>query len=161
MVHLRNNEKIIRIIRHHWSAVAGIIFSSSFILAILLIAKLYFNFNFFGYDWQVIGFCGLLAGIFILYKVYIWRKNGIYVTNQRLVNNEQNGFFTKTVTEFLYQDIHEIKYKQRGLPASMSNYGTLIIKTFANDEIVFNNIPNPEEIVDLINKIKVSNNPMI
>ena len=155
-MHLGKDEKVIRIIRHHWVAIAGVILSAVIFVVLLITAKLYLNFNFFGYYWQVVTFSGLLASMFILYQIYIWRKNGIYITNQRLVNNEQKGFFTKTVTELLYQDIHEIRYHQKGLAASVSRYGTLIIKTLSDHEIVFNNIPDPEEMVELINKIRIS-----
>ena len=153
-MHLRSGEKIIRVIRHHWVAISGVVLLSGLVLALLMVTKLYFNFNFFGYYWQVVTFASLLASIGIIYKVYLWRKNGLYITNQRVVNNEQRGFFTKTVTELLYQDIHEIKYHQKGLFASVGNYGTLVIKTFGNDEIVFDNIVNPEVTVEIINKIR-------
>jgi len=155
-MHLRSDEQVIRVIRHHWAAIAGVILPAGFFLVALLVAKLYFNFNYFGYAWQVIGFVGLLSAIYILYQIFIWRRNGIYITNKRLVNNEQNGLFTKTVTELLYQDIHEIRYRQKGISASMNRYGTLIIKTLSDHEIVLDNIPSPEETVELINKIRIS-----
>lgn len=156
MVHLRKNEKIITIIRQHWSVLGQVVSLTAFTFTSLLIVRFYFNFNFFGYAWQVVVFIGFVGAILILYKIYIWLKNGIYVTNQRLVNHEQAGLFTKTVTELLYKDIHEIKYRQKGLPNLLSSYGTLSIRTVADQEIIFKNVPNPEEAVELIDKMRIS-----
>ena len=41
----------------------------------------------------------VLVTMVVLYKYYIWRNNVLIITNQRVVENEQYGFFSKTVTE--------------------------------------------------------------
>ena len=153
---LRENETLIKIIRRHalslntpFSLVGGILIG-------YLLVIYYFKFNFFGYVWQVLGILILVLIVFVLYKIYIWKKNALFITDQRLIHHEQNGFFSRTVTEILYGDIHEITYKQKGFSASMSNFGTLIIRTPSESEILMEKISDPEKVVELINKTRNS-----
>lgn len=153
---LRENEILIKIIRRHTSTLY-IPFSLAWgiLLAYLLIVY-YFQFNFFGYGWQALGILIMVLASFIIYKTYIWRKNAFLITNKRLINNEQGGLFNRTVTEVMYEDVNEIVFKQKGLSAAVSNYGTLVIRTPSENQIILERIPNPEKVVELINKAKSS-----
>lgn len=153
---LRENEILIKIIRRHTSSLNGSISLAGGILMTYLLVVYYFQFNFFGYVWQVLSVLILILISFVVYKVYVWRKNAFLITNQRLINNEQNGFFSRTVTEITYDDVHEITFKQKGLSATFSNYGTLVIRTPSENEIILEKIPDPEKAVELINKTKNS-----
>ena len=153
---LRENEILIKIIRRHTSGLTGPYSLASGVLIIYLLIVYYFQFNFFGYNWQALAMLILVLAIFIVYKVYVWRKNAFVITNQRLINNEQSGIFSRTVTEISYNDVHEIVFKQKGLSTIISNYGTLIIRTPSENEIILERIPEPERVVELINKAKNS-----
>lgn len=111
-------------------------------------------FDFFGY-WSWVLILALFSVVLtILHKYYIWRNNALIITNQRIVENEQLGFFYKTVTELLYRDILEISYDKHGMSASLYDYGDLKIMTAANKQLVIMNIADPDETVELINKIR-------
>ena len=77
------------------------------------------------------------------------------ITDQRVVKNDQRGFFSQTVTELLYRDILEISYDKNGMGASMYNYGDIKIRTASENEIVIAGIAKPEEVVEMINKARV------
>jgi len=62
--------------------------------------------------------------------------------------------FSRTTTEILYRDIYDISIKQIGLAALTNRYGKLIIKTPSGNEIVFDKIPSPEKVVDIINTVR-------
>ncbi|MEK7121250.1 MAG: PH domain-containing protein [Patescibacteria group bacterium] len=156
---LRENEILIKIIRRHASTLYGPFSLAGGILLAYFLVVYYFQFNFFGYGWQVFGTLILALAPFIIYKTYIWRKNAFLITNQRLVNNEQSGLFSRTVTEVMYEDVNEIVFKQKGLSAAVSNYGTLVIRTPSESQIIFEMIPEPEKVVELINKAKNSLRP--
>ena len=153
---LRENEILIKIIRRHASSLNGSFSLAGGVLIIYLFVVYYFQFNFFGYVWQVLGVLILVLTMFVLYKIHIWNKNTLAITNQRLIYHEQNGFFSRTVTEVLYRDIHEITFKQKGFSASMSNFGTLIIRTPSDSEMLMEKISDPEKVVELINKTRGS-----
>ena len=153
---LRENETLFNIVRRHTVALYGPFSLVGGVLVVYLLIVYYFQFNFFGYDWQVLSVLIPILTLFVVYKIYIWRKNAFLITNQRLINNEQEGFFSRTVTEITYDDVHEIEFKQGGLSAVVSNYGTLVIRTPSENQIILEKIPNPEKVVELINKTKNS-----
>ena len=153
---LRKDEILIKTIRRHVSSLNGSLSLAVCVLIAYLLILYYFKFNFFGYGWQVLSLLILVLLLFVFYKINIWRKNAFLITNQRLINNEQRGFFSRTVTEITYDDVHEITFKQEGLSATFSNYGTLIIRTPSENQIILDKIPDPEKAVELINKIKKS-----
>ncbi len=153
---LRENEILMKIIRRHVSSLNGSFSLAGSILIIYLLIVYYFKFNFFDYGWQVLSVLILVLILFVIYKTYVWRKNTFLITNQRLINNEQSGLFSRTVTEIIYDDVHEITFKQEGLSATISNYGTLVIRTPSENKIILERIPDPEKVVELINKIKSS-----
>ena len=158
---LRENEKLIRIIRRHRSSLGGVLSFSAGLVFLFLFALYYIKFNFFGYAWQVFGvFVLVLAGV-ILSKLYLWRNDVLFITDQRVIRHEQTGLFSKTVTEVLYQDIHEIIFNKKGFASVVNNYGNLVIRTPSDNKIIFEKIPDPERVVEIINKTRLSNAPKL
>jgi len=153
---LRENETLFNIVRRHTVALYGPFSLVGGVLVVYLLIVYYFQFNFFGYDWQVFSVLILLLVLFVVYKMYVWWKNAFLITNQRLINNEQDGLFSRTVTEVVYEDVFEIAFKQNGVSAIALNYGTLVIRTPSESQIILETIPNPEKVVELINKVKNS-----
>lgn len=153
---LRQNERLIKIARQHIMFLMPMFFSWPFLIVGLFIVRYALKFNFFGYWFWVSVIAVLLVLLVILYKSYIWRSNALIITDQRIIENKQHGFFSKTVTELLYRDVLEVSYDKKGISASMYDYGDLRIRTAAENEIVFEKIAGPDEIVELINKIRQS-----
>lgn len=151
---LRENEKLITVVRRHKSGLNGLLSLSVALALLFLFALLYFKFNFFGYGWQVFSFLMLALVSANLYKFYIWKNNTLFITSQRVVRNDQSGLFNRTVIEILYSDIHEIIFKKKGIVSIVNNYGTLIIRTPSDNKIVFNKVPDPEKVVEIINKTR-------
>lgn len=151
---LRENEKLIKVIRRHKSSLSGLWSASTGVVLLFVLILFYFKFNFFGYAWQVFSAIALALSFAVLYKLYVWRNNVLFITNQRVIRNEQTGLFSKTVTEVLYQDIHEIVFNKKGFSAMVGNYGTLIIRTPSDNKVVFDKIPDPEKVVEIINKMR-------
>ncbi len=153
---LREKEKLIKTIRKHVFCLTGPFSLAGGILVAYFLVVYYFQFNFFGYDWQALGILILILVLFILYTIYIWQKNEFFITNQRLINNEQSGLFDRTMTEVMYDDVYEIAFKQNGPMAAALNYGTLVIRTPSDNQITIEMIPEPEKAVELLNKIRSS-----
>lgn len=154
---LRESENLIKVVRRHKMFLMPAFFSWLFVIVGLLLVRYALNFNFFGYwSWALV-LAILLVVLIILYKYYIWRNNVLIITNQRIVENEQRGFFSKTVTELLYGDIREISYSKDGMSASLYDYGDLKIRTAADSDIIIEKIADPDETVEIINQIRRSN----
>ena len=155
MITLRENEKLIKTVRQHHSVLVGTTIWPVLLAGLVSWAFLKFKLDVFGYLWEVIIGTVLIATLTILYKIYIWRKNILIITNQRVLLNIRQGALSQTVTELLYRDIYDISFKQVGLSALIYRYGKLIIKTLSGSEISFDKAPSPAKVVEIINKVRV------
>jgi hypothetical protein len=151
---LRQNENLVKIVRKHVMFLLPVFFAWPLIVVALILVRYLAHFDFFGYWPLVLAFAVLLVLLVVLYKLFIWRMDALIITDQRVVENEQRGFFSKTVTELLYRDILEISYSKEGMTASIYNYGDIKIRTASENELVFEKIPNPAEAVEVINGIR-------
>jgi len=147
-------EKLVKIVRRHHSVVAGAVSWSVIFAGFVSFFVLRFNLNIFGYSWEIAIGAILIATLVILYKIYIWHKNTLIITDQRIILNIRHGIFSRTVTELLYRDIYDISFKQSGLAALMNRYGKLIMKTPSGNEIIFDKVSSPGKVVEVINKIR-------
>ncbi len=151
---LRQNENLVKIVRKHAIFVLPVFFTWPWLVVALILIRYLIHFDFFGYWPPVLAFAVLLVLLVVLYRFFIWRMDALIITNQRVVENEQRGLFSKTVTELLYRDILEISYNKEGMNASLYNYGDIKIRTASENEIVFEKIPNPAGVVETINRIR-------
>ena len=84
--------------------------------------------------------------IWIDYYFDVW-----IVTNERIVNIEQRGLFSRGVSELELENIQDITVEVLGIIPTFLNYGDLYVQTAAEKErFVFHNVPNPYAIKDLI-----------
>lgn len=153
---LRQNENLVKIVRKHVMFLLPVFFTWPLIVVALILVRYLAHFNFFGYWPPILAFAVLLVLLIVMYGFFIWRMDALIITDQRVVENEQRGFFSKTVTELLYRDILEISYSKEGMNASLYNYGDIKIRTASENELVFEKIPNPAEVVEVINRIRQS-----
>ena len=152
---IRENEKIIKSVKQHFVFVLPVIVIWLFVFAAIFWIRVWKPaFDFWGYWWWVIGALFLIAVITIWYKVFLWKKNVLILTSQRIVQIQQKGLFSSTVMELLYRDVLEISYIRKGIRASIYGFGNIKMRTASNNEIVIENIPNPDGIVEIINKIR-------
>lgn len=140
--------------RKHAIFLLPVFFTWPLLVVVLILVRYLAHFDFFGYWPLVLAFAVLLVLLSVLYRFFIWRRDALIITDQRVVENEQRGFFSKTVTELLYRDILEISYSKEGMNASLYNYGDIKIRTASENELVFEKIPNPAEIIETINRIR-------
>jgi len=69
------------------------------------------------------------------------------VTNDRVVDIEQFGLFSRTISELELFRIQDITVDVHGIFATLFKYGTLTIMTASSNlNIVFKNIPSPNKV---------------
>lgn len=77
---------------------------------------------------------GLVVGIVIfLYHFMIWYYSIFILTNQRLRQVVQQGFFGSNVLEIKLSKVSSISYSIPGLSGELFGYGTLLIQTYVGD----------------------------
>ena len=155
---LRQNENLVKVVRKHVMFLLPVFFTWPLIIIALVLVRYLAHFDFFGYWPLVLAFAVLLVLLIVLYRFFIWRMDALIITDQRVVENEQRGFFSKTVTELLYRDILEISYTKEGMVASLYNYGDIKIRTASENELGFEKLPGPAEVVEVINRIRQTGN---
>jgi hypothetical protein len=105
--------------------------------------------------WFAVG--GLGVGAFLFFYHWIgWYFSIFIVTNQRLRQITQKGFFNRSVIDLGLSKIQNISYNIPGLSASLFGFGTLVVQTYVGD-LYLDKIEHPEKIYnDLTEAIKAN-----
>lgn len=89
---------------------------------------------------------GLIIGLVLfLYHFMLWYYTIYIVTDQRIRQVTQRGFFGTDVVELRLAKIQNISYNIPGFFGEIFKFGTLVIQTFVGD-LVINNVEHPERI---------------
>ncbi len=107
--------------------------------------------------WGVIVFSLWLAsGVFLLARTYfLWSQTILVVTDKRVVDHDQKGFFHRVVTEVRYDQIDEVGYSIKGVLPTLFGYGTLHIELSGSSvDIEIEKIHRPARITDAINDLR-------
>jgi len=94
--------------------------------------------------WLPVG--GLALGLILFFYHYVMWYYTIYiVTNQRLRQITQQGFFGKDVIELGLSKIQNISYNVPGFSGEIFGFGTIVIQTFVGD-LVIHKVEHPTKI---------------
>jgi uncharacterized membrane protein YdbT with pleckstrin-like domain len=89
---------------------------------------------------------GLLVGFLLFaYHFIMWYFTIYIVTDQRIRQVTQHGFFGKDVVELNLSKIQNISYNIPGFTGEMFGFGTIIIQTVVGD-LIIKKVDHPEEI---------------
>lgn len=89
---------------------------------------------------------GFVIGLLIMMYAWMGWYFSIYiVTDQRLVQITQKGFFRRNLVELSFDKIQNVNYEIGGLQASLFRFGTIVIQTFVGD-LILEPIHHPVEI---------------
>lgn len=101
-----------------------------FPIAVLVVSIYYFGLYLFFYSQ------------FIEFYLDMW-----IVTNDRIVDVEQNGLFSRTISELDLYRVQDVTVDMDGIFPSLFKYGHVRVKTASqNLGIVFHNVSNPNQI---------------
>lgn len=89
---------------------------------------------------------GLGVGLLLFsYHFMMWYFTVYIVTNQRIRQITQKGFFGKNVVELKLSKIQNISYNIPGFSGEIFKYGTIVIQTYVGD-LVIHNAEHPDKI---------------
>jgi hypothetical protein len=93
-----------------------------------------------------LAFGGLGLGILLfLYHWIGWYFSVFIVTNQRLRQITQKGFFNRSVIDLGISKIQNISYNIPGFTASILGFGTMVVQTYVGD-LYLDKIHEPSKI---------------
>ena len=105
------------------------------------------NLNLF---WLAMG--GLGLGLVLFFYHWIgWYFSVFIVTNVRMRQVTQKGFFNKSVIDVGISKIQNISYNVPGFSAAFLGYGTLVVQTYVGD-LVLDRIHHPSKIYNELQK---------
>jgi len=153
------NEKIILFLRRHW-----FIFLMRFLLIIISVAGLvviYFLFsalspNFQGSDYyNLLLFGESLATLFIWNFFFIlwldYYLDAWIVTDERIINIEQRGFFYRNISELKLTKVQDVTSEIIGVIPSILDYGNIYVQTAGEvGRFNFYQIPHPNQVKNVI-----------
>jgi len=148
----REDEELILIGRKHWylllwpflKVFLGLVLV--FIILRFLGLSIYFTIAFF--LWVGIG----LTYLIITY--IIWAKSKYFVTNQRIIRQEQLSIFAQRVTEIDLRNIHTATYEVKGPTAAVFNFGDVVLQSYgAPKAIILKDVAKAKEIQKRISQI--------
>lgn len=88
---------------------------------------------------------GLLLGLLLFsYHFIMWYFTVYIVTDQRIRQITQRGFFGKDVVELRLSKIQNISYNIPGLSGELFHFGTIVIQTFVGD-LVIHKVEHPDK----------------
>lgn len=103
-------------------------------------------------------FYGGLAGGFVLAIILFIPSWIVYwysvfiVTNQRLIQITQKGFFHKSVVDLGLGKIQSTNYEIKGVQATLLGFGTIMIQTYMGD-LVVHEVHHPAEVIRKLSEV--------
>lgn len=151
---LERDEKLIKLYRHAvWSQIRSMI-----IFCIFLLLPFFLLFPLFRLGWWgiLIFFLFLILAFAIgLRQWFIWQGSVFLVTNKRVVNIMQRGFFQRSVSECSLAKIQEVRYSHKGIIQTMCKMGTLEIDTTGSEaKLIIANLHEPQEAQKLLRHVQ-------
>jgi uncharacterized membrane protein YdbT with pleckstrin-like domain len=158
-----DDEQVILFLRRHWFIfLRRLIFV---ILSIIGLILIYFFFNLMGSGFAQSDYYNLLLFAESLGTLFIWNLFFILwidfyldawiVTNERIINISQKGFFNRDISELRLTKIQDVTSEIVGFVPTILGYGNIYVQTAAETErFTFHQIPDPNEVKNIIVRLQ-------
>jgi hypothetical protein len=154
-----NDEEVILFLRRHWfiffmRVLLVVLAVVGLIAAYFLITGLSSNMTETEY-YDLLIFGESLATLFIWNFFFIlwldYYLDAWIVTNERIINIEQRGFFMRNISELKLTKIQDVTSEIIGVIPTLLDYGNIHVQTAAEKErFVFFQIPHPNRVKNVI-----------
>lgn len=136
-----DGEEIIVISNNHI-----VVLRKTLIASLLIITVSVVPFSVFLHLWLLWVFLAgfLLSALVFFYNWIGWHFSYFAITNLRVLQVSQKGFFKRAVSEISLDKIQNVNYSVDGLQQHLLHFGTVTIQTYAGD-LKFVNIEKPQE----------------
>ncbi len=154
------NEKIEGLYRRHPITILGLIIV--FCIFIVLPIATYLALKVFGQTYfqnqELMALFVMGGGLFFLFVVMFLYQHFIdywldmwIVTDQRIINIEQNGLFSRTTSELRLYRVQDVTAKVDGFVRSMLDFGMVYVQTAGEKEyFTFEDVSHPNQIAKKI-----------
>lgn len=159
----RPDEHVILFLRRHWFALLAIVAAFTLLVGTPLAVGWYFFDTVEG--WLAHPMIGpLLVILGSIYFLSIWlfaflEFTDYYldtwiITNERIINIEQEGLFNRTASELDLAAVQDTTAEIRGILQTLFTYGQVYVQTAGEKgRFHFKNIDNPERVKELVTRL--------
>ena len=156
-------EKIILFIRRHPIVLAlrvvGLLIA--YIVPIIIsfiFADVIMNYQLVTLYFFILSIWSLLVWLVIFYSFTMYTLDVWIITDRRIIDSNQHGFFNRTVSELHTSRVQDITVNTDGPLQTIVDFGDLFIQTAGTEErFMFLQIPNPVAVKDKIMSLAFPN----
>jgi len=156
---LEPDEVVVTVIHKHPIGIIGIYLLGVLVVVAILIIGVYVAPNIIaGFSptsrgliiaGGIFAFAILVIVLFVL--TYVYRQSKIVVTDRSLIQVIQKSLFIRKISRLSMSNVEDVNAEQRGIFASIFNYGTLMVQTAGTMEnFIFPYCPDPNLYADEI-----------
>lgn len=152
----KTDENVVLFLHRHWFSITNRVTFVAFVsviplLVFILVGQLIVSYGLvplFMFAWS----CVLLIVWYVLfYMITMYTLDYWIVTDERIIDSKQNGFFDRSISELDLSSIQDIKVTLAGIVPTFLNYGQVEIQTAARDKhFLFEEVPNPQDVKDIV-----------
>ena len=150
---LKPDEQVIMKVQQYWVAFLPQII----VFTVWFVAPFFFMYPLFRQgQWGVWVFLALiLSAVFFGTRFWFsWYRTIFVVTNKRLIDVDQQGWFSHVSSSILYSKIDDVSFRKKGLIRTIFGYGAVkIVTTGTADDVVIERVKNPAKLNNLINDL--------
>jgi len=173
MIEFRENEHTIFEIRKHWFIIATELTILTFLAFIpLIITQILEAANVIVTFGETESFLSIFVFFYSFYILVLWIIGFVFwtnyyldvwiVTNQKILDIEQIGLFSREVSILHLERIQDITTEVNGIVKTLVKFGDLHVQTAGQQrEFVIKDVPNPDMIAKRVNEVlmKYKSNP--
>lgn len=170
MIELHENEEVRLVVRKHWFVLVMKLLSLvlMFFLPLILFVALRFFINAAGGEWHsLLAALGgpLTVFLLLLWMFFIWiwgfaiwtdfYLDVWVITNKRIFDIEQIGFFQREVSILRMDRVQDITTNVRGIFPTFFNFGEIHVQTAGSDrEFIMRGAPAPTTLKQLVSSLQ-------
>lgn len=140
------DEQILHVWRHHRITLIGPVLRIISLLLVPILLLVITGLSMFTSPW-LFGLYLIIVGITLTYAAHEWASwyGDVYVmTNYRIIDVEQEGFFHRKMSEASLLRIQDVSFQISGIWQTFFDYGTVLVQTAGSvDNVDMNNIADP------------------
>lgn len=94
-------------------------------------------------------------GVFVtLRSHFAWQHTVLIITDQRIVDISQQGFFDRVTTEVELREVEEVSYRIKGFWSTVFRFGTIYLRTAGDRaDLAFRHVHRPIDLYHLLNDL--------
>jgi len=102
----------------------------------------------------------LFLWLAIFHFLTMYTLNTVTITDRRIIDKDQHGFFNQKVSELHVNRIQDVTVHTKGILETLLHFGKIIVQTAASEkQFIFHQIPDPEKVKDVIMQAIASKKP--